>query len=123
MARTLIVATANGAAGGGVNNVTFTNSTTALGMYFVNALSARLLARNLDAAPKTVTVASVTDSDGRTGDIVLTVPAANGGVPGLGYAGPFKADLFNQRGASDLGKVFVETSADTSLALAVVTDP
>lgn len=127
MARTLIAANANGAWGGGMNNLTFTASTTALGMYFVNSPpgKARLLARNLDAASKTVTVKAVDDPYGRgagTEDIVLTVPAAVAGVPGEGYAGPFVAELFNQSGA-DIGKVFVETSADASLSLAIIQDP
>lgn len=127
MARTLIAATANGAWGGGVNNVTFTAATTALGMYIANTPGkCRLIARNLDAAPKTVTIKAVDDPYGRgagTEDIILTVPAAVAGVPGLGFAGPFAAELFNQTAAGDLGRVFVETSADTALALAVLQDP
>lgn len=123
MARTLLVATANGPNGGGVNNITFTAATTALGHYFVNTGHERLLARNLDAAAKTVTIKSVDDIYGRSEDIVLTVPAAVAGVPGLAFAGPFNPGLFNQTASADLGKVFVETSADTALALAVVSDP
>lgn len=126
MARTLIAANANGNYGGGVNNLTFTASTTALGMYFLNTGRERLMVQNLDAAPKTVTIKAVDDVYGRgsgTEDIVLTVPAAVAGDPGMGYAGPFRPDLFNQTGASDLNRVFVETSADTSLSLAIVSDP
>ena len=123
MAKTLIATNSNGQLGGGINGLTFTASTQALGMYFVNVPSkSRLLALNGDASTKTVTVVSVADEYGRTGDIALVVPAAVGSVPGIGYAGPFDPVMFGQSGAN-VGQIYVNTSADTSLKLAVVTDP
>ena len=123
MAKTLIANNANGQLGGGINGLTFTGSTQALGMYLVNTPNkTRLLAMNGDASTKTVTIVSVADEYGRTGDIALVVPAAVGGVPGIGYAGPFDPTMFGQGGANT-GQIYVNTSADTSLSLAAVTDP
>lgn len=122
MARTLIAANENGAHGGGMDNLTFTDADATNDHYFPNGGKARLLARNMHASPQTVTVKSVTCSHGREEDIELTVPAIDTGVPGLAYAGPFDPGLFNQRGAEDLGNVHVDIADDTLLALAVVTD-
>lgn len=76
-----------------------------------------LFAENEDAATKTVTVDSVADSFGRTGDTVHVVPAAVGGIPGKAAIGPFLPSIWNQGGGS---KVNVDVSAATSLRLYAV---
>lgn len=81
---------------------------------FVNDGKTFLLAENEDAATKTVTVVSVADPFGRTGNTVHVVPAAAGGVPGKAMIGPFLPAIWNQGGGS---KVNVDVSAATSLRL------
>jgi len=73
-----------------------------------------LVAENEDAATKTVTVDSVADPYGRTGDTAHVVPAAVGGIPGKAVIGPFLPSIWNQGGGS---KVNVDVSASTSLRL------
>ncbi len=59
-----------------------------------------------------VTIVSVADPFGRTGDIVMSVAAA-----GRGVAGPFPGPLFNQSGGK---RVNVLLDIDTSVTLAVI---
>jgi hypothetical protein len=120
MARTNIPIQTIPAFGGKINTVTWTNADTANGMVFVNDGKTLLLMKLTDTSNKTVTVSSVADPYGRTGDTAITVPLMSAGEDGVSIAGPFDPALFNQRGASDLGKVFVGTSADTGLKLAAI---
>lgn len=122
MARTLIANNANELHGGGIDDLTFTAADAANDHYFPNSGKTRLLVRNMDSSPVTVTIVSVTDIYGRDGDITLTVPAIAAGVPGLGYAGPFNTTLFNQRATADLGNVHVDITSDTDLDFAVFSD-
>jgi hypothetical protein len=103
--------------GGGIQAVTKTAGDSANGHEFINDGNTRLWIQNLDASSKTATVVSVTDEYGRTLDTVNVVPAASAGDPGIGTAGPFRSNLWGQRGAADIGKVFVNLSAATSVKL------
>ncbi len=80
---------------------------------FVNDGATLLMAINEDASPNAVTIVSVADEFGRVGDVLMTVPAATAGVPGVGIAGPFDRELFNQPAADNL--VNVDIAADTGL--------
>lgn len=81
---------------------------------FVNDGKTFITAENLDVAAKTITIDSVADPYGRTGDTVHSVPAAAAGVPGKATFGPFLPSIWNQGGGS---KVNVDVSAATSLRL------
>jgi len=99
--------------GQGTANIalTFTPLVAANDAYFLNDGNVILVFHNSSSGGAEIaTVISVADEDGRTGDITVTVPAASGGgVLGIATAGPFSPALYNQIGASDLGKVFVDT--------------
>lgn len=120
MARTNIPVQVCPANGGGIQAVTKTAGDSANDHEFFNDGKCMLMVENLDASTKAVTVVSVPDQYGRLGDVAMTVPAVSGGVPGVAFAGPFPPALFNQRGAADLGKVFVDLAASTNLRLWVI---
>lgn len=63
------------------------------------------------ATPVTVTVVSVPDEFGRTGDEVYTVAADK-----ESFAGPFIQSIWNQSGA----KIHVDLSVDTNVELAAM---
>lgn len=84
------------------------------GMMFPNDGQTILLVQNADAAPKTVTVASVADEAGRTGDQVITVAAGK-----IAIVGPLRQAWWNQR-SSDAGNVYVDFSAATSTTVAAL---
>jgi hypothetical protein len=63
---------------GGLAALTWTNSDSTNDHDFLNDGSTILIMRNSDAATKAVTIKSVTDDRGRTGDIAITVPATTG---------------------------------------------
>ncbi len=79
------------------------------GNMFPNDGNVVLVVTNSDAAAKTVTVASVPCSHGRTGDVVVNVAASS-----RAEIGPFSTDLFNQR-AVDAGNVYVSWSASVNV--------
>lgn len=101
---------------GALANVAFTAADATNQHEFPNGGRVLLIAKNTDTANKTVTVVSVPDEAGRSGDLQITV-SANGGVA---IAGPFRPAWWNQRADADLGKVFVNVSAATNLGLAAV---
>ena len=111
MPRTIVTVQNVAANGGGIQSITKTAADSANGMYFNNDGRTTFHVQNLDASSKTVTVVSVPDTYGRSGDLVLVVPAASAGDPGCGIGGPFPVALWNQSG---LGQVFVNFSAATS---------
>ena len=98
---------------GSIDNLTWTAADAVNNHEFDNNGHVLLLARNTDAAGKTVTVVSVADEYGRTGDKAITVPATTG----YATAGPFKPSLWNQSGT---GKTNVNVSAATGLSLAAI---
>ena len=71
----------------------------------VNNGKVALLVKNPTGGAITVTVVSVPDSNGRTGDLVASIPA--GGEFAFGLLDP---SLFNQR-SGDVGQVHVTFSA------------
>ena len=72
------------------------------------------LVKNGSGVSVTVTVVSVPDSNGRTGDLTLTVAA--GAEECVGHLDPA---LFNQR-SGDVGQVHFSFSAGTSVTMAAV---
>jgi hypothetical protein len=107
---------------GGIQNVTLTAADSANGMMFLNDGKTVLVVINNDVAAKTVTVVSVPDENGRTGDIVLVVPAAAGGFPGIAITDQLPTALFTQQ-STDAGNVYVSFSAATNLKVAAVRIP
>jgi hypothetical protein len=106
----------------GISNVTLTAADSANGMMFPNDGKTVLVVINNDVSSKTVTVVSVPDENGRTGDIVLTVPAAVGGFPGIAITDQLPTALFSQQ-TTDAGNVYVTFSAATSVKVAAVRIP
>ncbi len=106
----------------GISNLTLTAADAANGMMFANDGKTILVVLNNDASSKTVTIVSVPDENGRTGDIVLTVPAASGGFPGIAITDTLPTALFTQQN-SDAGNVYVTFSASTSVKVAAVRIP
>lgn len=84
------------------------------GNMFLNDGQVELRVKNGSGSPVTVTVASVADPYGRTGDIVQAIPA------GQEFAfGDLAPNLFNQR-TVDVGNVHVTFSAGASISAAAV---
>lgn len=106
----------------GISNLTLTAADSVNGMMFVNDGRTILVVLNNDVSSKTVTIVSVPDENGRTGDIVLTVPAAVGGFPGVAITDQLPTALFTQQ-ATDPGNVYVTFSAATSVKVAAVRIP
>lgn len=79
---------------GGLAALTWTNSDSTNDHEFSNDGATILIMRNTDAATKAVTVKSVTDERGRTGDLSVTVPANTG----LSLVPPLPPALFNVAG-------------------------
>lgn len=94
------------------NDITFGAVDAVNGMMFPNDGQTVLLVKNADAASKTVTVQSVQDENGRTGNLVVTVAAGKTGI-----IGPLRPKLFSQR-SIDAGMVYVDFSAATSTTVA-----
>jgi hypothetical protein len=84
------------------------------GMMFVNDGKTLLHVKNGDAAAKTVTITSVPDFYGRSGDLTISVAAGSEKI-----MGPYETHLFNQSG-TNLGKVYVDFDADTSVTLTAI---
>jgi len=117
MPRTVIPLQEAGPNGGGIDSVTMTAGDSGNGMYFDNTSGmVDLLVLNTNAAPKAVVVKGVTDENGRTGDKTLTCPATTGKSSG----GPYPIKLFNQLGAADLGKTFVDIADATNVTIAAI---
>jgi hypothetical protein len=68
-----------------------------------------LLVRNPTGGALAATIPSVTDENGRTGDLALTVAAGETQV-----VGPLKSSLYNQ--SSDSNKVWVNPASGLTLA-------
>lgn len=107
---------------GGIQNVTLTAADSVNGMMFPNDGKTVLIVVNNDVAAKTVTIVSVPDENGRSGDIVLVVPAAAGGFPGIAITDQLPGALFSQQ-STDAGNVYVSFSAATNLKVAAVRIP
>lgn len=88
------------------------------GMKYRNSGREALLIRNSDAAAHTVTVVSVPDEAGRTGDLVVNVPAGE-----IRIVDQLEPRWWNQRSGEDTGAVQVDFSAPTGMEVAVLTFP
>lgn len=100
--------------GGGIDDVTFTSGDAANDMYFENDGRTILLVSASTSSGQTITVVSVADPFGRTGDKSITVP-----TNGTSVRGPFAPTLYNQ-GGSNKGRVHVDMSDDTGVSFAAV---
>jgi hypothetical protein len=115
-ARDMLTPQVVAANGGTLAAATFNAVTQANGSYFINDGSVVLLAKNASGgASRTVTVTSVANKNNRTGTIARTV--ANGAIAVIG---PLRQELFNQIGAGDLGKIFLDYDSDDGLTIALV---
>lgn len=97
---------------GSIASVSFTAGDDVNDHDFTNTGDEILWVQNDGAGTCEVTVVSVADPFGRTGDEVFTVPATTGRA----VAGPFVPTLFNQTG----GKTNVLLDDDTGVTLAVL---
>jgi hypothetical protein len=116
MARSNIALQSVAAFGGALADTTF-GAADALGSYIVNNGNVIVQVKNASGSPVNVTITSIADSDNRTrgsGDITAV---ADGKTATFG---PFRPDLFNQTGSSDLGHVFIDYSAVTSITVAAI---
>lgn len=109
MARAAITVNALGYAGGAT--VVWTAADKTNDHSFVNDGKTLLLVKNGSGGAMSITVKSVKDEHGRTGDVVLSLADSAEGV-----FGPFKPSIFNQTG----GVVNVDIDADTTSFLAAV---
>ena len=101
---------------GAISDIAWTAADAVNGHEFRNNGKVLLLAKNTDVSSKTVTVVSVPDEAGRTGDLVINVPATNG----IAIAGPFRPVWWNRREAGLTGLVHVDVANATGLSLACV---
>ncbi len=70
------------------NPMTWTAADATNNHFYADSGDTVLLMRNTDSTSKTVTISSVPEpSFARTGDVVVVVPAASGGVPGMAVFG------------------------------------
>ncbi|MFK7695405.1 hypothetical protein [Paenibacillus sp. HJGM_3] len=112
MPRTAIPIQTNNFQGGA--NVTLGAADSVNGMQFPNDGDTTLMVRNAGGSAITVTVVSVPDEAGRTGDLALSVTAG-----GVAIFGPFRPAWWNQSGA-DAGKVNVNFSSATSVTVGAI---
>lgn len=85
------------------------------GNLFENNGRVRLVIVNGDSGSHSVTITSVTDPYGRTGDLTVAVGAGKTAV-----LGPFDPLLWNQKSGADQGKVYVDWTASTSMKVTAV---
>lgn len=97
-----------------LDDATFSAGDDSNNNYFLNSGKEILVMKSTNGSLP-ADVVSVTDSEGRTGDITLTPGAGE-----ISFAGPFKPSVFNQRGASDIGRVHVDIADATNVTFAVV---
>lgn len=100
---------------GGLNAVPFGAVDQANGMVLDNDGLTILVVKNAAAGPVTVTVKSVADEAGRSGDVVLTVAAG-----GTGVVGPLRPAWWHQRDGADAGRVQVDFSASANITAAAL---
>jgi hypothetical protein len=97
-----------------LDTLTWTPANATDNHYYVAEHDVILVVRNLDAAPKTVTILSVAEPRyGRTGDKAITV-GADGAVVFFGVASP---EAWRQPNSAN---VHVNVSAATNLAIAAL---
>lgn len=102
----------------GINPVPFVAADAANDMKFENTGREILIVRNSSGVAVQVTINSVADEAGRTGNIVESVAAGNHAVF------PFlRPAWWNQRSGSDQGTVTVDFDVDTAITVAVLRIP
>jgi hypothetical protein len=107
-----------------IDELTWTAADATNDHYFDNTSGrVTLLIRNDHTVAQVVTVISVADLYGRTGDLAPSVDPTGGGASSVGVVGPLPPAAFNQRGAGDLGRVHVDITDDTALSFAAVLWP
>lgn len=116
MARTLI-ATHTLKPNTAYSAVTTTAGDSANGMYFVDDGNTLLFAQNGDASTHTVTMVSVADGLGRTGDLVVTVPANNTNNDGISLFGLPSGQGWRQAGTNQIS---VNLSASTKMLVSAL---
>lgn|SRR5574341_265424 len=114
MARTAIAVTTVGFQGK-IDNLTFTAADAVNGMMFDNDAQTVVVIKNTGAGVVNVTVTSVADEAGRTGNLVVAVPATTG----IGFISLLRALWWNQR-TSDVGKVYLDFSTASGVSVAVL---
>lgn len=102
---------------GKLNSLTYIAADSSNNHYYVDDGSTVLVAICGDSATKTVTVVSVADALGRTGDMVLTVPANDTNNDGLSFFGLPSGAGWRQAGGNNVN---VNVSANTKLKLAAL---
>lgn len=100
---------------GKLDNISFTAADATNQMMFDNDGSTVLVVKNTSGAAVTVTVLSVKDEAGRSGDLSISVPATTG----LAFIGPLRQAWWNQT-ATDIGKVYVNFSSGTGVSIAAL---
>lgn len=99
---------------GSLNPIVWTAADSTNDMMFDNDGRTVLLIRNASAGAVNVTVKSVADEAGRTGDIVMAVAAGN-----TSAVSPLRPAWWNQR-SGDIGKVHVDFDVATSITVAAL---
>lgn len=99
----------------GSGAISFAAADAVNGMLFPNDGKTVLLVKNGGASAITLTVVSVADEYGRSGDIAPPVAAGEERI-----VGPLRPALFNQRSGADAGKVYVNFSSGTSVTVAAL---
>lgn len=94
--------------------ITFSAADSANNMLFSNDGETLLVVKNGGASSITVTVVSVADLYGRTGDISASVAAGATWI-----SGPLEPSIWNQT-SSDLGKTYVNFSSATSVTVGAI---
>lgn len=89
-----------------IDNITLVAGDNVNGMHFVNTGEIVLIVRNPTAGSLTMTVVSVADRHGRTGDLSVVVPAA-----GTGFVSLLQPELWNQKTGTTAGSTHLTFSA------------
>lgn len=90
----------------------FTAADATNGMDFENTGREIIVAKNGNASTRTVTILGITDENGRSSNVVHTVPAFATPVQGTIIGGPFPDGLFGS-----VCQIDINTAADLSLAV------
>ena len=101
---------------GEASTITWTSADATNDHEFQNTGREILMCRNENAATRDVTVVSVSDRFGRSGDVTKTVPAAAAGAAGFAAWGPLLPENFNSSG----NLAYVDLTVDTDLEFAVI---
>ena len=118
MARTNIPVTVtnnNGAAGISFNDIDVAIDDANNHMYINRVGSSRIIILFLleESCTVDVSIISVADPYGRTGDLGPTTIATGAGEEDVHIFGPFSPELFSQKSGTDVGKTYIDLANDT----------